>query len=89
MVSKFNSREHLLECLVASCLAPGWAGYRGRTINGRKYVDGGLSVNLPDICPGETLRIQPFSTCKTLAEITPLLTNPSDEGKLIAKIGIG
>ena len=34
LVSEFDSREHLLECLVASCLVPGWAGHKSRIING-------------------------------------------------------
>ena len=44
LVSEFDSRDHLLECLVASCLVPGWAGYKSRVINGTKYIDGGFTV---------------------------------------------
>ena len=52
LISDFKSREHLLECLVASCLVPGWAGYRSRTIYQKKYMDGGFTVNLPNLYPG-------------------------------------
>ena len=86
LVSEFHSREHLLECLVASCLVPGWAGHKSRVINGKKYVDGGLTMNLPNLYPNQTIRIQPFSTSETQAEISPFLTNEKDKNKLILKM---
>ena len=88
LVSEFDSRHHLLECLVASCLVPGWAGYKSRVINGTKYIDGGLTANLPNLYPNETVRIQPFSTSEIHADITPLLTNEKDKNKMIAKIAM-
>ena len=88
LVSDFESREHLLECLVASSLVPGWAGYKSRVINGKKYVDGGLTMNLPNIYPNQTIRIQPFSTSKNHAEISPLLTNEKDKNRMIAKMAM-
>lgn len=78
LISEFDSRHHLLECLVASCLAPGWAGYKSRFINGKKYIDGGLTMNLPNLYPNETVRIQPFSTSEIHADISPILTNEKD-----------
>ena len=89
LVSDFESREHLLECLVASSLVPGWAGYKSRVINGQKYVDGGLTMNLPNIYPKQTIRIQPFSTSEQHAEISPLLTNEKNKNRMIAKMGMG
>ena len=86
LVSDFKSREHLLECLVASCLVPGWAGYRSRIIYQKKYMDGGFTVNLPNLYPGQTLRIQPFSTHEDYAEINPILTNQNDRNRFIAKM---
>ena len=86
LISEFDSRHHLLECLVASCLAPGWAGYKSRFINGKKYIDGGLTMNLPNLYPNETVRIQPFSTSEIHADISPILTNEKDKNRIIAKI---
>ena len=88
LVSEFDSRHHLLECLVASCLVPGWAGYKSRVINGTKYIDGGFTVNLPNLYPNETVRIQPFSTSEIHADITPILTNEKDKNKMIAKMAM-
>ena len=88
LVSEFDSRHHLLECLVASSLVPGWAGYKSRVINGKKYIDGGFTVNLPNLYPNETIRIQPFSTSEIHADISPLLTNGNDQNRVIAKMAM-
>ena len=88
LVSEFDSRDHLLECLVASCLVPGWAGYKSRIINGTKYIDGGFTVNLPNLYPNETVRIQPFSTSEIHADISPILTNQKDKNRMIAKMAM-
>ena len=88
LVSEFDSRDHLLECLVASCLVPGWAGYKSRIINGKKYIDGGFTVNLPNLYPNETVRIQPFSTSEIHADISPILTNDKDKNRIIAKMAM-
>lgn len=85
LVSKFDSREHCLDCITASCLVPVWAGYHGWKINGNKYVDGGITDNLVNLYPGETIRVQPFSTASKHSEVSPLLSNSSDEGKIILK----
>ena len=37
-------------------------GYKRYQVNGRYYIDGGFTDNLPVIFPGETIRIQPFFT---------------------------
>ena len=48
-------------------------------INGHHYVDGGLTNNLPHPYPdGATIRIQPFSTIPENAEISPILSYPTD-----------
>ena len=43
-------------------------------------------MNLPNVYPNQTLRIQPFSTSKTHAEISPFLTNKKDKNKRILKM---
>ena len=37
-------------------------GYKRYQVNGRYYIDGGFTDNLPVIYPDETIRIQPFFT---------------------------
>ena len=50
LISEFDSREHLLECLVASCLVPGWAGHKSRIINGSQgSTDKNQSVSVPSV----------------------------------------
>ena len=77
LVNHYTDRDHCLNVLIASCLVPGWAGFRPVEINGQYYVDGGLTNNLP-IPYDDTIRIQPFSTKPENAEISPLLSYPSD-----------
>lgn len=45
-------------------------------------------MNLPNIYPNQTIRIQPFSTSKNHAEISPLLTNEKDKNRMIAKMAM-
>ena len=45
-------------------------------------------MNLPNIYPDQTLRIQPFSTSETHAEISPFLTNQKDKNKKILKMAM-
>ena len=45
-------------------------------------------MNLPNVYPNQTLRIQPFSTSETHAEISPFLTNQKDKNKMILKMGM-
>ena len=60
---------------------------RASVINGHKYVDGGFTTNLPDLFPGETIRVQPFSTSARFAEVSPIYSNPGDAQKrLLQKI---
>merc|ERR1711990_411315 len=87
LISHFSSREHCLDCVTASCLVPVWAGYRGWQIESNKYVDGGLTNNLVNLYPDQTIRVQPFSTSIENCEISPLLSNPNDLGKIIWKWG--
>ena len=37
-------------------------GYKRYQVDGRYYIDGGFTDNLPVIYPNETIRIQPFFT---------------------------
>ena len=46
-------------------------------------------MNLPNIYPNQTIRIQPFSTSEQHAEISPLLTNEKIKNRMIAKMAMG
>ena len=61
---------------MASCAVPLWAGYRPVKFRGHEYLDGGFTNNLPELYPGKTIRIQPFSTSPENAEVSPLLSYP-------------
>ena len=65
---------------MASCAVPLWAGYRPVKFRGHNYVDGGFTNNLPELYPGKTIRIQPFSTSSENAEVSPILSYP--EGRV-------
>ena len=47
-------------------------------INENYYIDGGFTNNLPNLYPGQSIRIQPFSTLPENAEISSLLSYPDD-----------
>lgn len=85
LVSKFDTREECLDSITASCLAPGWGGFSALTINGRKFVDGGLTTNLPNLYPGETIRVQPFSTSAEYSEVSPIFSLPEDSKRFLLK----
>ncbi|EPB65018.1 hypothetical protein ANCCEY_15919, partial [Ancylostoma ceylanicum] len=66
-----ESREHLLQCLMASCYIPMYSmGYGAEPphIDGDACIDGGYTNNLPDFDDIRTITISPFSGH---AEISP------------------
>lgn len=71
LISQFSSREHLLQCLMASCFIPMYSmgyGSDGPIIDGHVCVDGGYTNNLPDFDDIRTITVSPFSGN---AEISP------------------
>ncbi|EFP06200.1 hypothetical protein CRE_13800 [Caenorhabditis remanei] len=71
IINKFDSREHLISCLLASCYIPMYSmGYRGvpPVINEEEYIDGGMTNNLPVFEDVKTITCSPFSS---LADICP------------------
>ncbi|CAL4104118.1 unnamed protein product [Meganyctiphanes norvegica] len=61
IISEWESRADLLECLRCSSFIPGWSGFRFPTFRGEKFIDGGFTNNLPvPITP--SLKISPFSS---------------------------
>ncbi|XP_074633862.1 patatin-like phospholipase domain-containing protein 4 isoform X1 [Acropora palmata] len=60
-ISEFESKEELIQVLLASCYIPFYAGLKFPQFKGQKWVDGGLSDNLPRLPFGRTIRVSPFS----------------------------
>ncbi|KAK4304711.1 hypothetical protein Pmani_023355 [Petrolisthes manimaculis] len=83
MVSKWESREELIRCLLCSCFIPAFSGFRLPTFKGQKCVDGGFSNNLPIVCH-PAITISPFNgrgvdICPTDGSNTPLYITVANE----------
>uniref|UniRef100_A0A0A9W8S5 triacylglycerol lipase n=1 Tax=Lygus hesperus TaxID=30085 RepID=A0A0A9W8S5_LYGHE len=59
IVSHFDSKEDLLECLLASCFVPIFSGFIPPKFHGERYIDGGFSNNLP-LLDEHTITVSPF-----------------------------
>ncbi|KAK0088284.1 hypothetical protein PV325_012480 [Microctonus aethiopoides] len=59
IVSQFNSREDLLQALLASSFVPIFSGLLPPRFHGIRYMDGGFSDNLPTL-DDNTITISPF-----------------------------
>ncbi|KAI0226335.1 Patatin-like phospholipase domain-containing protein 4 [Lamellibrachia satsuma] len=60
-VSSYDSNDHLVQCLLASCCIPRVTGRKPVKIYGKKHVDGGLTNNMPILTRGRTVTVSPFS----------------------------
>ncbi|XP_054724825.1 1-acylglycerol-3-phosphate O-acyltransferase Pnpla3-like [Uloborus diversus] len=60
LLSQFNSRDELIQALLCSCFIPGYSGLTLPVFQGVKYVDGGLSDNLP-VLDENTVTVSPFA----------------------------
>ncbi|CAI2354993.1 unnamed protein product [Caenorhabditis sp. 36 PRJEB53466] len=83
MINQFDSRDHLISCLLASCYIPMYSmGYRGvpPVINEEEYIDGGMTNNLPTFSDIPTITCSPFSS---QADVCP--PDPSDWNVTFAK----
>ncbi|XP_076454029.1 patatin-like phospholipase domain-containing protein 4 [Babylonia areolata] len=61
VLSDFESREELIQALVASCHIPVYSGVKPPWVKGKAYCDGGLSNNLVQFSDGRTVTVSPFS----------------------------
>ncbi|XP_076153594.1 patatin-like phospholipase domain containing 3 [Alosa pseudoharengus] len=61
LVSNFNSKEELIQALICSCFIPVYCGLFPPSFRGVRYVDGGISDNLPQAGQKKTISISPFS----------------------------
>lgn len=60
LVSKFNSREDLIDALICSSYVPFYSGVTPPYFQGKPYFDGAFSNNLPSLDQW-TVKISPFS----------------------------
>ncbi|XP_026182881.1 patatin-like phospholipase domain containing 3 [Mastacembelus armatus] len=61
LVSEFSSKEELIQALICSCFIPIYCGLIPPSFRGVRYVDGGISNNLPQSELKNTITISPFS----------------------------
>ncbi|XP_035222796.1 patatin-like phospholipase domain-containing protein 2 [Stegodyphus dumicola] len=60
LLSQYDSREELIQALLCSCFIPLYSGMTMPVFRGVKYVDGGLSDNLP-VLDENTITVSPFA----------------------------
>uniref|UniRef100_A0A3Q2QAK1 triacylglycerol lipase n=1 Tax=Fundulus heteroclitus TaxID=8078 RepID=A0A3Q2QAK1_FUNHE len=61
LVSHFNNKEELVQACVCSAYIPVYCGLIPPTLQGVRYVDGGISDNLPQYEMKNTITVSPFS----------------------------
>lgn len=59
IVSEFESKEELIQALLTSAFVPLYSGLVPPSFRGVRYVDGGLSDNIPQL-NSETVTVSPF-----------------------------
>lgn len=59
IVSQFESKEDLLNALMASSFIPFFSGFLPPKFHGVRYMDGGFSDNLPTL-DENTITVSPF-----------------------------
>ncbi|XP_070298757.1 patatin-like phospholipase domain-containing protein 2 [Salvelinus sp. IW2-2015] len=71
IVSEFKSKEELIQALVCSCFIPIYCGLIPPSFQGVRYVDGGISDNLPQSELKNTISISPISPFSGESDICP------------------
>uniref|UniRef100_A0A3Q3EBZ4 Patatin-like phospholipase domain-containing protein 2 n=1 Tax=Hippocampus comes TaxID=109280 RepID=A0A3Q3EBZ4_HIPCM len=61
VVSHFNNKEEIVQACVCSAYIPVYCGIIPPTLQGVRYVDGGISDNLPHYELKNTITVSPFS----------------------------
>nr|XP_056702072.1 1-acylglycerol-3-phosphate O-acyltransferase Pnpla3-like [Euleptes europaea] len=61
LVSTFNSKEEVVQALLCSSFVPIYCGLIPPSFRGVRYVDGGITNNLPQYYSKNTITISPFS----------------------------
>ncbi|XP_008579765.1 PREDICTED: patatin-like phospholipase domain-containing protein 3 [Galeopterus variegatus] len=60
LVSDFQSKDEVVDALLCSCFIPFFCGFFPPSFRGVRYVDGGLSDNMPYIDSKTTITVCPF-----------------------------
>jgi hypothetical protein len=60
IISKFDSKEDVIQALICSCFIPCWSGFVPPKYKGISYIDGGFSNNLL-ILDDKTVTVSPFA----------------------------
>ncbi|XP_077575838.1 patatin-like phospholipase domain-containing protein 4 [Stigmatopora nigra] len=68
---QFNTREELIQALLASSFVPVYAGLKPVEFRGQKWIDGGFTDSLPIMPSGRTITVSPFSGPQ---DVSPLHT---------------
>lgn len=79
IVSQFESREHLINTLLASCFIPLLSGWLPPRLNGQLVFDGGYSDNVP-VVQANTITVSPFSGNQDIC--------PLDDSELAELLGL-
>ncbi|XP_069019588.1 patatin-like phospholipase domain-containing protein 2 [Embiotoca jacksoni] len=61
LVSNYNNKEEVVQACVCSAYIPVYCGLIPPTLQGVRYVDGGISDNLPQYDLKNTITVSPFS----------------------------
>ncbi|XP_068026849.1 1-acylglycerol-3-phosphate O-acyltransferase Pnpla3-like [Melanerpes formicivorus] len=61
LVSHFNSKEEVVQALICSSFVPIYCGLIPPSFRGVRYVDGGISDNLPHYESKNTITVSPFA----------------------------
>ncbi|XP_067446044.1 patatin-like phospholipase domain-containing protein 2 [Thunnus thynnus] len=61
LVSQFNNKEELVQACLCSAYIPVYCGLIPPSLQGVRYVDGGISDNLPQYELKNTITVSPFS----------------------------
>uniref|UniRef100_UPI00358FD930 patatin-like phospholipase domain-containing protein 2 isoform X3 n=1 Tax=Myxine glutinosa TaxID=7769 RepID=UPI00358FD930 len=61
LISNFSSKEEVIQALICSAFVPVYCGVIPPSFRGVRYVDGGISDNLPSYDLKNTITVSPFS----------------------------
>uniref|UniRef100_A0A8D0FVX4 triacylglycerol lipase n=1 Tax=Strix occidentalis caurina TaxID=311401 RepID=A0A8D0FVX4_STROC len=61
LISNFNSKEEVVQALICSSFVPIYCGLIPPSFRGVRYVDGGISDNLPHYESKNTITVSPFA----------------------------
>jgi patatin-like phospholipase domain-containing protein 2 len=79
IVSQFESREQLIDTLLASCFIPLLSGWLPPRLDGQLVFDGGYSDNVP-VVQANTITVSPFSGNQDIC--------PLDDSELAELLGL-